>query len=371
MAVKPQAWFPVNPADYAANPIPSIKEWEALWAIWDHVTRDMIPEDMLSSKPIDLRHQCIFYLGHIPTFLDIHLTRATGGKPTEPAYFRKIFERGIDPDVDNPDICHAHSEVPESWPSVDEIVAYQARIRERVQALYDARAPQGNNTLGHALWLSFEHESMHLETLLYMLAQCDKTLPPPDVTTPDFEALALHAKLNSVWNEWFKIPESDVEVGLDVETSAYHGWDCEKPARTTHVKSFMAKGRPITNGEYAQYLATSKYARIPASWCEIDAQQNGNGNATVIPGPRSPHSSTVHDFMKGKYVKTVHGLVPLVYAMDWPVAASYDELAGCAQWMGGRIPTQEEVSSIYAYVQRMKTKEVEKELGKKIPAVNG
>ena len=78
----------------------------------------------------------------------------------------------------------------------------------------------------------------------------------------------------------------------------------------------------------------------------------------------------MQDFIKGKYVKTVHGLVPLAFAVDWPVAASYDELAGCAQWMGGRIPTQEEVRSIYAYVQRVKTKEVEKEIGKKIPAVN-
>lgn len=56
--------------------------------------------------------------------------------------------------------------------------------------------------------------------------------------------------------------------------------------------------------------------------------------------------------------------------MNWPVVASYDELAGCAQWMGGRIPTMEEVRSIYAYVDSRKP-EFEQSLGNTIPAVNG
>src|SRR5258708_34928034 len=33
---------------------------------------------------------------------------------------------------------------------------------------------------------------------------------------------------------------------------------------------------------------------------------------------------------------------------------SYDELAGCAAWMGGRIPTMEEVKAIYRYVEQLK-----------------
>lgn len=37
-------------------------------------TLSMIPADLLHSKPIDLRHICLFYLGHIPGFLDIHMS---------------------------------------------------------------------------------------------------------------------------------------------------------------------------------------------------------------------------------------------------------------------------------------------------------
>jgi hypothetical protein len=70
-------------------------------------------------------------------------------------------------------------------------------------------------------------------------------------------------------------------------------------------------------------------------------------------------------------VRTVYGLVPLKYTLHWPVFASYDELASCATWMGGRIPTTEEVRSIYSHVDGLKIKEAEQHLGKTVPAVNG
>jgi len=72
----------------------------------------------------------------------------------------------------------------------------------------------------------------------------------------------------------------------------------------------------------------------------------------------------------GRSVRTVYGPVPLEYALDWPVFASYDELLGCARWMGGRIPTAEEARSIYSFVDGLNRKD----LGQRtttVPAVNG
>jgi hypothetical protein len=47
--------------------VPTLSEWRDLWAAWDLVTLGMIPPGMLHQKPIDLRHKCLFYIGHIPT----------------------------------------------------------------------------------------------------------------------------------------------------------------------------------------------------------------------------------------------------------------------------------------------------------------
>ena len=142
----------------------------------------MIPEKELLEKPIKLRNACIFYLGHIPTFADIKIAEATNSSLTEPSFFQKIFERGIDPDVDNPSDCHAHSETPDSWPPLNEILAHQGRVRERISSLYETRQVYNDLWTGRAIWLAFEHEIMHLETLLYMLIQSEKSLPPPGTT---------------------------------------------------------------------------------------------------------------------------------------------------------------------------------------------
>lgn len=59
----------MRPSKYAAHAIPTIDNFQSLWKAWDIVTKTMIPQAELSSKPIKLRNELIFYLGHIPTFL--------------------------------------------------------------------------------------------------------------------------------------------------------------------------------------------------------------------------------------------------------------------------------------------------------------
>lgn len=60
--------LPSMPSQYAAQTIPSIQDFQALWTAWDTVTKSMVPREELLSKPIKLRNALIFYLGHIPTF---------------------------------------------------------------------------------------------------------------------------------------------------------------------------------------------------------------------------------------------------------------------------------------------------------------
>jgi hypothetical protein len=204
--------FDTDPSVYAASTVPTLEDWKGLWAAWDIVTKAMIPNEELHEKPIKLRNACIFYLGHIPTFMDIQLTKVSNEPPCEPSYYPRIFERGIDPDVDNPEQCHAHSEIPEEWPPLKEILAYQDQVRAKVQKL--TQINDLPRRTGRALWVGFEHEIMHLETLLYMLLQSDKTLPPTKVI-PDFEAQAVRAANARVSNEWFQIPEQTITLGLD------------------------------------------------------------------------------------------------------------------------------------------------------------
>jgi L-histidine Nalpha-methyltransferase / hercynylcysteine S-oxide synthase len=152
-----------------------MSEWETMWSAWDFVTLRMIPPSMLFQKPIDLRHICLFYLGHIPTFLDIHISRLLGEPHTEPEFFKNIFERGIDPNVDDPTQCHSHSEVPqkdEDWPTLESILDFRNRVRARVARLYDefeSGKRQLTRKAARVLFMTFEHEAWHAEVISHKL----------------------------------------------------------------------------------------------------------------------------------------------------------------------------------------------------------
>ena len=159
---------PLNPTGSPYN-MPSLSEFQDGWRVWDLITLGMIPPSLLHSKPIDLRHKPLFYLGHLPTFLNLLMTKYLGERPVEPVRFTTIFERGIDPHVDDPEHCHSHSEVPEKdedWPALGEVLAYRDRVRERLAKLY-AELLKGERQLtrrlARTLVMVLEHDGFHIE----------------------------------------------------------------------------------------------------------------------------------------------------------------------------------------------------------------
>lgn len=235
-----------------------------------------------------------------------------------------------------------------------EILDYQERVRNRARSLLQSGAAFKNRSLGEALWIGFEHEAMHLETFLYMLLQSDKTLPPTGLKTPDFVQMAQHAKQDAKPNQWFRIPKQTLKIGLDDSDGTSlpndsFGWDNEKPQRTVKAHSFEAQARPITNGEYAKYLQANRLRAIPASWILV----NSNHNYQIAKGIVRSGPGSTDDFVNNFAVRTVFGAVPLDLAQDWPLIASYDELAKYAKWVECRIPTFEEAKSIYQYAEKI------------------
>lgn len=343
--------------------MPSLSEWEASWRSWDTITLTMISRGMLHQKPIDLRHICLFYLGHIPAFVDILLLKVVKDlEPLDPHYNR-IFERGIDPHVDDPTQCHDHSEVPqneEEWPKVEEILAYREKIFGRIAQLYDDFATGKrtlNRHLARCIKMAQEHIDLHQETLLYMLAQSQDTLPPTGFSPPDWATLAKH------WDEaderqggeaartaLLNFKADVVEIGHDDDDTQDHdyvaqkpssdvrdlnsqlrdphfGWDNEQPSRRERTGAFGISAAPVNNEQYARFLASvdakERESLIPSSW---------------IASPT----------IKGEYnVRTIYGPVPMSVAHLWPVQASGSQIRKYAASVGGRLPTQAELRRFF------------------------
>lgn len=305
----PPAYISSLPSTF--QPVSSLEEWANLWKMWDVITLDMIPNALLLERPIDLRNPCIFHIGHIPTFLDIHLSRVGDSNYTN-KHYTQIFERGIDPDVDDPTQCHSHSEIPDTWPDLAEILQFRGSVRARLRKIYDSGAIK-ERKVARAVFTVYEHEAMHTETLLYMLIQSDVTLPPKGINPVVLRSTA--DRLDPA--VWIDVPQVTIDVGMDdVEgqnDGIFFGWDNEKSRRQMTVESFSIQNRPVSNGEYAHYLRRTteegKKWRHPKGW---------------TPDMR---------------VRTVFGSIPLAQAANWPVVASYDELERYANCAGARLPT--------------------------------
>ncbi|TLD07946.1 hypothetical protein PspLS_12171 [Pyricularia sp. CBS 133598] len=277
MASKPNPYaFPLKVKEYAAAPVPSMEEWEIMWKAWDCVTTQMFPPEALMEQPISLRNPLKFYIGHIPTFEDIHLSRATGKALTEPSSYAQFFERGIDPDVDDPTQCHDHSELPKVWPDLDEMLDYREKVKLRIKSLYENGLAYKSRCVGRALWIGFEHEGLHLETFLYMSLLSPNIKPPPGVPRPDFEKMAQLAVSRRVQNQWFNIPQQGLTIGFEDPESddgpdRYFAWDNEREPYDVQVGSFEAQARPVSVGEYVIYLVDSgRQDSFPATWVHMD-----------------------------------------------------------------------------------------------------
>ncbi|KAJ3021905.1 hypothetical protein HKX48_007486 [Thoreauomyces humboldtii] len=351
---KPPFFFEKASKDRPA--VPTTQEWEQLWTAWDTVTGTMIPPAAHLARPISLRHPFIFYLGHIPAFLDIQLSRAENSAFTSPQSYTRIFERGIDPDLENPEICHTHSEVPDEWPSVHEVLDYKSRVRDRLRkvlAAHELNPDSVAKRVRRVLWMCYEHEAMHLETLLYMLVQSPTTLPPNGVLEP----IPSHAEPEpvrmvrvqdaSIVQTGINDPESD-DFAADRNVPPAYGWDNEKPVRDLPAPApYEIQSRMVTISEYVAYLDQvqdrwNDVDLIPASWGSL-------GSSTPPTPGSSPNGSTSHSTARGSArfgLKTPFGIRPLDHFRASPVSLSYNQAFKYACVQGMRLPSENELRTV-------------------------
>lgn len=346
---KPRLTLPAaQPNPYG---LPTMDEWEQTWNFWDSLQHEIIPQQMMHTKTVDLRHVPLFYIGHAPAFRAIHLARLFNEPITEPAHYADWFERGVDPNVDEPDVInHSHSKVPttkEEWPTLPELRAYELRVRERVRRAYRECAGKWTRKQARVMQMVLEHELMHAETSAQNVLQaCGRLHVPGRMAVPDFASLAKEWEREVGGEEGrearrkavVEFGKGEVQLGVNDDETRDEGeafeedhpfvWDCEAPARVVEVAGFKVRALPISNGEYLDHLVTSgdsvRDCDYPTSWSFVNDRQTTDLSSIGI--------------------KTLYGVVPFAHAQDWPVAASGVQLEAVAKAQGGRLPTQAEMA---------------------------
>lgn len=251
---------------------------------------DLLSPEALYSRPIPERHRLVFYVGHLEAFDWNLICRKTLGVDSLSPQFDTLFEFGIDPPVGQ-----AAADQPSDWPSIDEIQAYNARVRARIDDLVD-HAPE------QIIQVALEHRLMHAETLAYLLHNL-----PCDQKASSAGAAASHLS-SPMANPMIEIPPGTATLG---QTHGEFGWDNEFNQHQVNVPGFRVAKYKITNGEYLDLVKEG--APAPHFWALRNDQWFYRGMFSEIPLP-----------------------------FNAPVYVTHEEAAAFARWHGKRLLSEAE-----------------------------
>jgi ergothioneine biosynthesis protein EgtB len=305
------------------------QRFRRLWERTDRLFALVGPDGVLQ-RPIALRHPFIFYVGHLPAFAWNHVCRRLLDRPAFEPRLDEIFDRGIDPDVDDPTRCHAHPEVPGAWPALEAVLDYRDRVRAGILAALDevAMGPRGDVMAEHhrVLWLALEHEQMHQETLLYMIQQ----LPTSRLVRPPQPPI--YAYGDGMRPLPMAVDAGHVSLGADFDELDF-GWDNEFPRVVVPMPRFTIDSVPVTNGEFLDFVESGGYRRR-----ELWSAEDWDWKEAA--GLRHPLVWIPRD--GGWLYRTLLDELPIAPVRGWPVYVSLAEARAFARWRGARIPTEAE-----------------------------
>jgi ergothioneine biosynthesis protein EgtB len=270
---------------------------------------DLVKPEALYDRPLPERHRLIFYVGHLEAFDRNLLSGPLGLESSEPE-FDRLFAFGIDPVGGG-----LPTDTPGDWPSIDQVLAYRSRVREKLDAANLRRADC------QLLHVALEHRLMHAETLAYMLHQ----LPLERKLRVD---VARSVEAPEVVADTIEIPEEEVTLGLARDAGAF-GWDNEFDSHAVHVPAFTIDRYKVTNGQFARFVAEGGYDHR-AFWTDEDWEWKSRANI----------GSPVFWLKRNGawWYRTMFDEIPLPLA--WPAYVSHAEARAYARWAGKALPTE-------------------------------
>ena len=284
----------------------------------DHLF-EIVRSQALYERPIAERHRLIFYLGHLEAF-DWNLFRQQypSLKSFNPS-FDKLFAFGIDP-VDG----GLPTDRAEDWPSIAEVVRYNARVRREIDAFLETEDPEKNSdagTISTLLHVAIEHRWMHAETLAYLFHR----LPYAQKTSQHQPSVAGQTS----GPEMVSIPAGRTTLGLSRQQADAFGWDNEFEAQQIDVPEFLIDKFMVTNDEYLQFVAGDGYGDRKfwrdSDWDWIHSQQIRHPAFWRLQGKQW--------LWRGMFEE-----LPL--PLDWPVYVSHAEARAYARWAGKSLPME-------------------------------
>ncbi len=255
----------------------------------------------------------VWDLAHVGNQEELWLVRDVGGRAPVRCDIDHLYDAFQNPRKDRPGLPLL---------SPDEARAYNRTVRDKVLDILDRTALEGRPLVadGFAFGMIVQHEQQHDETMLatHQLRAGPAVLsappPPPSRVAAGGEVL---------------VPGGRFSMGTSVEPWAL---DNERPAHDVDVPAFVIDAAPVTNGQYARFIADGGYDR-PEWWtAEGWAHRVEAGLVAPMHWTRDGDGWVRHRF---GHVEPVPPDEPVVHVC-------FHEARAYAAWAGKRLPTEAE-----------------------------
>jgi ergothioneine biosynthesis protein EgtB len=217
-----------------------------------------------------------------------------------------------------------------SRPSLEEVRRYRRHVDTAMHELFARDGLVA--ALASLIELGLNHEQQHQELILtdvkHMLS-CNPLKPAYAPARPAQSGRTNTALQAALPLEWIGFDEGVFEIGND---GAGFAFDNETPRHREFLAAFALANRPVTNAEYAAFIAAEGYRR-PELWLS-EGWDWVNANRIAGPLYWEGDGGRLRQF-------TLHGM--LAVEPDAPVChVSLFEADAYARWANARLPTEAE-----------------------------
>jgi ergothioneine biosynthesis protein EgtB len=140
-----------------------------------------------------------------------------------------------------------------SRPTVADVYRYREHVDMAMEALLADPPSQHAMEIARRVELGLQHEQQHQELLLMDIKHILAQNPLLPSYRDDLKPAPAHT---SPATRWLRYPGGVRHVGHSGDGFAF---DCEQPRHRVFVDDFQLASRPVSNGEYAQFIADGGY----------------------------------------------------------------------------------------------------------------
>jgi ergothioneine biosynthesis protein EgtB len=223
-----------------------------------------------------------------------------------------------------------------SRPGVAEVGVYRQRVDDAMVRLLDRAGGADLTRILELVRLGLQHEQQHQELLLMDLKHVFSCNPlDPAYVERRAGMHAPRSRADAAAQQWLPFEGGLVEIGHDgdPEDTGVFAFDNEGPRHAVYLEPFRLADRPVTCGEWLEFIADDGYG-TPQLWLSDGwAMRNEQEIDAPLYWRRESDGSWTQLTLTGR--RPVERSEPVVHV-------SHFEADAFARWAGARLPTETE-----------------------------